>query len=138
MTNADMARSYLRQAREILGEAERHHVTQIWHLAVRRCQEAVELALKGLLRASGIEVPHVHDVGIFLVEHRERLPVAVTPHLERLVSVSRRLRREREVSFYGDEETGAPAERLYAAPDAEAALADARFVQTLCEQALPP
>jgi HEPN domain-containing protein len=130
-----MARSYLRQAREILGEAERHHTAQVWHLVVRRCQEAVELALKALLRASGIEVPHVHDVGIFLVEHRERLPSAVTRHLDRLVSVSRRLRQEREVSFYGDEETDAPPERLYSARDAEEALGEARFVLTLCEGA---
>jgi HEPN domain-containing protein len=138
VTNADMAASHLRQAREILGEAERHHAAQVWHLVVRRCQEAVELALKALLRASGIEVPHVHDVGIFLVEHSERLPARVMPHLERLVSVSRRLRQEREVSFYGDEATGAPPDRLYSARDAEAALEDARFVQRLCEEAVPP
>jgi HEPN domain-containing protein len=133
-----MARSYLRQARAILDEAERHRAAQSWHLVVRRCQESVELALKALLRAGGVEVPHVHDVGIFLVEHRERLPPAVILHLDRLVSVSRRLRQEREVSFYGDEETGAPPERLYSARDTEEALAEARFVMTLCEGASPP
>ena len=138
MTNADMARSYLRQAREILGEAERQRAARVWHLVVRRSQEAVERALKALLRASGVEVPHVHDVGIFLAEHRERLPPAVTPQLERLVSVSRRLRQEREVSFYGDEETGAPPERLYSAQDADEALGEAQFVLTLCEGAVPP
>lgn len=137
MTNADMARSYLREAREIFGEAERHHGAEVWHLAVRRCQEAVELALKAVLRASGIEVPHVHDVGIFLVEHRERLPAAVVPHLDQLVSVSRRLRQEREISFYGDEETGAPPDRLYSARDAAEALRDARFVLGTCEAGVP-
>jgi hypothetical protein len=34
------------------------------------------------------------------------------------VSVSRRLRQEREISFYGNEEIGAPPERLYSADDA--------------------
>ena len=137
MTNAEMAWSHLRQARQILGEAERHHQGRLWHLAVRRSQETVERALKAVLRASGIEVPHVHDVGIFLVEHTERLPVAMRSHLDRVVSVSRRLRQEREVSFYGDEEVGAPPERLYSAADAEDALGDARFVLDLCEGGLP-
>ena len=126
-----MARSYLREAQQILGEAERHHGERVWHLVVRRSQEAVELSLKALLRASGIEVPRVHDVGIFLVDHADRLPPAVVPHLDRLVSTSRRLRQEREVSFYGDDETGAPPDRLYSHDDAEAALGDARFVLTV-------
>jgi HEPN domain-containing protein len=132
VTNDEMARSYLRQARDIFGEAERHRGAKLWHLVVRRSQETVELALKALLRASGIEVPHVHDVGIFLVDHAGRLPPAAVPHLDRLVSVSRRLRQEREISFYGDEETGAPPDRLYMESDAEDALSDARFVVELC------
>jgi len=131
VTNTDMARSHLREAREILGEAERHLEARVWHLVVRRSQEAVELALKALLRASGIEVPRVHDVGIFLVDHVDRLPPTVVPHLDRLVSASRRLRQEREISFYGDEETGASPDRLYSHDDAEAALHDARFVLTV-------
>lgn len=133
MTNAEMARSYLRQAQQILEEAERHRREGVWHLAVRRCQEAVELGLKAVLRAGGIEVPHVHDVGVFLREHAERFPGLATEDLDRAASISRRLREERELSFYGDEEVGAPPERLYAAHDAEEALRDARFVLELSE-----
>ena len=138
MTSAEMARSFLRQARRIFAEAERHHSDAGWHLAVRRSQEAVERALKAVLRGGGVEVPRVHDVGVFLVEHAGRLPATFTKHLDRVVSISRRLRQEREISFYGDEEVGAPPERLYAAPDAEEALRDARFVLDLCEGCLPP
>ena len=50
------------------------------------------------------------------------------------MSVSRRLRREREVSFYGDEESGAAPDRLYTAGDAGQAVADARIVVELCER----
>ena len=132
MTNGEIARSHLRQARLILAEAARYQRDGVWHLAVRRSQESVELALKGLLRAVGLEVPHVHDVSAFLVEHSGRLPAVVVPHLDRLVSVSRRLRREREVSFYGDEETGAAPDRLCTAADAEQAVGDARIVVELC------
>jgi HEPN domain-containing protein len=133
VTNLEMARSHLRQARQILEEAERHHHAGVWHLVVRRSQESVELALKAALRAAGIEVPHVHDVGVFLIDNAQRLPEVLTKHLERVVSISRRLREEREISFYGDEEVGAPPERLYSSHDAEEALRDARFVVGLCE-----
>jgi HEPN domain-containing protein len=138
MTSRAMAQAYVRAARVILGEAEGHQTRGIWHLAVRRCQESVEMALKAVLRAAGVEVPRVHDVGAFLREHAERLPKEVTAHLDRLVSVSRRLRAERETAFYGDEEVGLPAERLYIAGDAEQALADARWVLALADAAIPP
>ena len=137
MTNHDLARSHVRQAREILGEAQRHHANRTWHLVVRRSQEAVELALKGMLRDAGIEIPRVHDVGAFLRVHTERLPPVLRAALDRLVAISRRLRLERELSFYGDETVGTPPEQLYTAEDAEAALRDAGFVVALCEDALP-
>ena len=138
MTNMEMAQSYLRQARQILEEAERHRHAGVWHLVVRRSQEAVELALKAALRAAGIEVPHVHDVGVFFIENAARFPESLAKQLERVVSISRRLREEREISFYGDEELGAPPERLYASHDAEEALRDARFIVELCQSSVPP
>lgn len=131
MTSADMGRSHLAQARRILAEAGHYHTDGQWHLVVRRSQETVELALKGVLRYAGLEVPHVHDVGVFLAEHAERLPPAFRGEIERLVSISRRLRQEREISFYGDDELAAPPERLYVRADADAALRDAQFVVSL-------
>jgi len=75
----------------------------------------------------------VHDVSAFLVEDSGRLPVVSMPHLDHLMSAPRRLRREREVSFYGDEESGAAPDRLYTGGDAEQAV-DARLVVELCER----
>jgi len=137
MRSDEIARSYHSQARLILTAAERYQRDRVWHLSVRRSQESVEFSLKGLLRGAGLEIPHVHDVSAFLIEHVERLPTGLVSHLERLVSVSRRLRREREVSFYGDEESDAPPDRLYSAGDAEQAVADARMVVELCERSAP-
>ena len=137
MTNVEIAQSHVRQARSILAEVELHLRAARWNLVVRRSQEAVELSLKAVLRITGIEVPRVHDVGVFLREHTERLPVSFAKQLDRVVSISRRLRQERETSFYGDEQLGAPPEELYVAGDAEEALRDARFVVELCEGVIP-
>jgi HEPN domain-containing protein len=138
MTNLEMARGHLIRAQRILKEAEGLFVQEAWNLVVRRSQEVVELSLKAALRFSGIEVPQVHDVGGFLRRSRARLPESLAKNVDRLVSVSRRLGREREISFYGDEETGTPAEELYTQEDAEAALQDARLVVQTCGDALPP
>ena len=132
MTAAEMARSYLRRARTVLTEAERLYGDQAWNLVVRRCQEAVELALKGVLRAAGAEVPKVHDVSGALRRNVTRLPAHLAAEIDLLVSASRRLREERELAFYGDEETDTEPEALFSQSDADDALGSARRVLELC------
>lgn len=96
----------------------------------------VELALKAALRVVGVEVPHIHDVGIILKDHQEKFPEVFRGEIDRMASISRRLRREREVSFYGDEEIGAPPQQLYVEADARTALEDAHFVLDHCQRLL--
>lgn len=127
-----MARSYLRRAGAILREAERLYQDGAWNLVVRRCQEAVELALKGALREAGVEVPKIHDVSGVLRSNLHRLPSHLTAEIDALVSASRRLREERELAFYGDEESGTDAEALFSRADADDALRTARHVVELC------
>lgn len=134
MTNREMAESYLAQAEEILQEVERAYRRGVWNLVVRRSQEVVELALKAALRAVGVEVPHIHDVGIILKDHREKFPELFRQEIDRIASISRRLRREREVSFYGDEQIGAPPQQLYVEADARMALEDAHYVLEHCRK----
>lgn len=136
MTNREMAASYLAQAGEIFLEAESLRRRGTWNLVVRRSQEVVELALKAALRAAGVEVPQIHDVGIILKDHREKFPEAFRKEIDRLASISRRLRREREVSFYGDEETGAPPQRLYTEDEARLAVTEAGSVLDRCRELL--
>ena len=136
MTSDQMARSYLHRAHTVLREAERLHGDEAWNLVVRRSQEAVELALKGLLRSVGAEIPRIHDVSGALRRNAARIPADLAPHIDALVSASRRLREERELSFYGDEETDTEAEALYSRSDADDALQVARWVLELCDRGL--
>lgn len=134
MTNAEFSESYWINAQRILKEAESFLKDGAWHLVVRRCQECVELVLKALLRQAGVEVPRLHDVGSLFLAHSNRF--ASLP-LERLVSISRRLREERELSFYGDDLTETPPQQLYYKEDANSALEDARFVVANAKPILP-
>jgi uncharacterized protein len=101
---------------------------------IREAQEAVELALKGMLRQVGIEPPHWHDVGPLLDEYRDRFPVAVRDQIPRLMEISAWLRKEREFAFYGDIDF-IPTER-YTQADALVALDDARLVVSLADQVI--
>jgi len=136
MTAVGMGQSSLRRARAVLLEAERLHVDGAWALVVRRSQETVEPALKAVLRAAGVEVPRIHDVSGALRRNAERLPPIVVAEMDALVSASRRLREERELAFYGDEETDTPAEDLFSRADADEALATARRVLAVCVPAV--
>jgi HEPN domain-containing protein len=128
MTNNEMAQSYLLTAQYSLKQAEAASTDQVWHLAVRRCQEATEMALKAALRLVGLEVPRVHDVGFALREKRDRFPTWFQEHIDRSVHVSRGLRGDRELSIYGDEALRLPPETIFTQIDADEALEETAFV----------
>jgi HEPN domain-containing protein len=136
MTNEEMAASALRIAGRVFEEAKRYRTEGAWNLVIRRCQEAVELSMKGLLRLLGLEVPKVHDVSGFLRRYSDRLPLPIAENLNRIARISRTLREEREISFYGDESAGFTPEELYTEEDAAQALEEAEFVLRLCREAL--
>lgn len=91
---------------------------------VREAQEIVELVSKALIRHLGGEPARVHDVSAQLVELKARIPAEEHEGLEKLIAVSRELRRDRELAFYGTEDL-TPSE-FYSKQDAERALSQAR------------
>ncbi len=101
---------------------------------VREAQELVELALKGMLRAVGVEPPKVHDVGSLLVEHTTLFVPDVRDDLPRAAAVSKRLRRDRELAFYGDVDF-IPTEQ-YTSADASLAYDDAAWVVGLATRVI--
>jgi HEPN domain-containing protein len=126
MHNRTLADDYLTRAIHRLAALDVLFDLESWADVVRESQELVELALKSLLRHSSIEVPRIHDVGQILYSESERLPQIIRPHIEDLVAISRSLRRDRELAFYGSEDL-TPSD-FYQKPDAEAARAGARRV----------
>jgi hypothetical protein len=102
VTNESLAQSYLKKASDRLDVLDLLLGKGAYSDVVREAQELVELALKGMLRSIGIEPPKLHDVGSLLLEHRERFPETVQTQLADLASISKRLRKERELAFYGD------------------------------------
>lgn len=124
MRSPDLASDYVRRAQARLAAVDVLFASQSWADVVRESQEIVELALKGLLRAVGIEPPRIHDVSDVLIAERERFPRAIQRQLDTLAAGSRTLRRDRELAFYGAEDLTPSG--FYRQEDAEAARAIAR------------
>ena len=125
MRNRSLAEDYLGRARVRLRALDVLHEAESWPDVVREAQEVVELALKGLLRARGIDPPRVHDVSEVLLREKARLPAALIPHVEELAQISRDLRRDRELAFYGAEDL--TPSRFYTRADADRARDRARW-----------
>ena len=134
MTNESLARSYLVKAQKRLKALAVLRDEGAHSDVVREAQELVELALKGMLRAVGIEPPKFHDVGGLLIEHETKFHDDARARLARAAEISKRLRRERELAFYGDIDF-IPTEE-YSAKDSERAYDDAAWVVSLATEVL--
>ncbi len=126
MTNIRLGRNYIERARGRLQFLRGMAQVGLHANAVRGSQEVVALALKGIARVAGLDPPREHDVGKFLLANRAALPACLAGRRPEISRMSRRLRREREIAFYGDEDF-IPSEE-YAAEDSEEAIASAEAV----------
>lgn len=124
MRNTDLARDYVKRAEVRLRALDVLFEGESWADVVRESQEIVELTLKGLLRAYGIDPPRVHDVSEVMLSERARLPDELAGEVESLTKISRDLRRDRELAFYGAEDLTPSG--FYSQEDAEAARKGAR------------
>lgn len=103
-------------------------------VVVRESQEVAELSLKALLRLCGVEPPKIYDVGRHLLAHREKAAALGIDDVESLAAASQSLRKERELSFYGEADF-IPTE-AYTRAQAEEALALAHACLTAAQLAL--
>lgn len=104
MQNRDLAADYLFRAGVRVKAIEVLFDAGSWADVVRESQEVVELALKGLLRSCGVDPPRIHDVSDVLRTEIARLPAPLRAEVETLARISRDLRRDRELAFYGAED----------------------------------
>lgn len=126
MNTKSLAESYLKKAGDRLDILDLLFKKKAFSDVIREPQEIVELSLKGMLRSVGVEPPKIHDVGGLLLEHKEKFPEDIANSLKRLAEISKRLRKERELAFYGDIDF-IPTEE-YTEDDAKEAIKDARLI----------
>ena len=129
-----IAKAYLRQAGARLKDARDALLEGNYPYAVRLSQECVELSLKAVLKAVGIEYPKIHDVSDILVDVEERFPEWFRAELGFLRESSRVLVKKREISLYGGEEAFLSPEEVISRVDAEDATQRAGKTYELCKR----
>jgi len=113
LINRDMARDYLERSLRCLKECKSAYADGDYAGTVRRGQEALELAVKSILRALGIEYPREHDVSDVMLAEKSRMPEEVSRDLEELAALVRELASLRGPATYGLEREGIPASRIF-------------------------
>lgn len=128
MHNKKLAQDYATRAKSRIKALTFYLEDKNYPDVVREAQEAVELSLKGLLKFHQIDFPRTHDVSSILFDNKERFSKVIIESLDELISISKSLRRDRELAFYGTEDL-LPLE-FYSLDDAKLAIAQAsRVVQ---------
>ncbi len=135
MTNLDLAASYLLKAQKRLKVLDLLLSEEDYSDVIREAQELVELCQKGMLRRVGVDPPKWHDVGSIIVENIDRFAPELHEDLRRSAGISKRLRKERELAFYGDIDF-IPSEE-YCFDDARMVIDEARFLVGLAEKIIP-
>lgn len=132
MTNLDLAASYIKKAVTRISILDLLLEKEDYSDVVREAQETVELATKAMLRKVGIDPPKWHDVGSIILRHRNRFPKILRDKLDEVARISKSLRKERELAFYGDIDF-IPTEE-YTRPQAKKAIAETRWVVKIAGQ----
>jgi len=134
MTSDRLARAYLEKAKVRIKALKFMHQEGGYSDVVREAQECVELLLKGVLRCLGIEVPKIHDVSRLLRQRADLLPAVLRDNLDEVARISRELRKDRELAFYGTDDW-IPTEE-YSAQDSLEAIGKAERVFEIVSQVI--
>ena len=126
MNNRALIKDYLERSKVRVEALDLFFKHKSWANVVRESQEVVELLLKALLRMHNIEVPRVHDVSDALRASSDQLSPTTRSKLKELTEISKDLRRDRELAFYGSEDL-TPSD-FYSEEDAAQAREGARTV----------
>ena len=129
-----IAKAYLRQAEARLKDAKDALLEGNYPYTVRLSQECVELSLKAVLKAVGIEYPKIHEVSDILADVGDRFPEWFRMELEFIRESSKILAKKREISLYGGEEAFLSPEEVISKADAEDATQRAVKTHELCRK----
>lgn len=136
MINIEMAKDYIKRAKRYAKEAERALFDGDFPTTVRRSQEALELAVKAVLRYLAIEYPKEHDVGDALSEVAEKVPDYLRSRIPEMRALLSELARVRGPAFYGYEREGIPASKAFSNEYASSTFEKVSRMVNLCEKYL--
>lgn len=134
MKNSELIVDYLKRCEVRLKAIDLFFQEASYADVIRESQEVVELSSKALLRGMNLSVPHIHDVSDILLDNLKLLKGTSRAELEDIAEISRKLRRDRELAFYGSEDL--TPSTFYRKKDAVDARAGAKKIFLFCKEAI--
>ena len=132
MHNLKLIEDYILRAGHRMKALQTLYECESYADVVREAQKIIELCLKAFLRKHNIDSPRTHDVSQVLLKHQDRFENQYQQHIPKLAKISKALRRDRELAYYGSEDL-TPSE-FYQKEDGDEALEVAKFVYDICKQ----
>jgi HEPN domain-containing protein len=139
MNSYEMAEDYLARSQRCLTEAQNALKDNDYPMAIRRSQECIEMAIKGILRAVSVEFPREHDVNDVLMGVKWKeigSPVWFVYRVEDMARIMREITPKRGLAMYGLEKEMKPASAIFSHEDGIKASTDAGFVYETCRKFL--
>ena len=133
MNTNTLAYEYLKRCKNRLEAIKVLFERESYADVIREAQEIVELCGKGILRAAGIDPPKWHDVSDLIMELNRKYP-DFKNDFKKYAEISKWLRKERELAFYGEIDF-IPSEE-YTERDGVRAMKSAEFCIKLLEKFL--
>jgi hypothetical protein len=134
MNTKILAEDYIRKAKRYLREAENACSEGDFASTIRRSQECIELSVKSVLRAVGIEFPKEHDVSEVLLELNVDMPTWFKDKVPEIARIMREITPKRGISMYGLEHELKPASDIFSEEDARVELENANEVHSNCDR----
>ncbi|WP_413944603.1 HEPN domain-containing protein [Bdellovibrio sp. HCB-162] len=130
----NLIEDYIARAQIRIGSVEYLFKKKSWSDVIVESNKVVDLALRSLLLECQIDVFGIHDVSGILTQEENKLPKEIKKDLEKICDISRSLRRDRELAYYGSEDL-TPSE-FYKEKDAKEALESAKYIVKRISSAL--
>jgi hypothetical protein len=134
MNTKDMAVDYIKRAENCLTECENAFEEDDFARTVRRAQECIELSVKSVLRAIGIEFPKEHDISDLLVTLNFKFPNWFKQKIVKIAKIMAEITPKRGPAMYGFEKELVPPSKIFSKKDGMNARKDAQFVYRYCKK----
>jgi HEPN domain-containing protein len=123
--------SYINSSKRRIRNMEEAFEENDFGYVIRVSQEVFELLTKALLIRWNFVVPKTHNLSEDLYDIKELCSKDFQKEINNIIIFSKELRRNREKSFYGDEEEGITPEEMYTKDNAKTYLENIKWFYEL-------
>jgi HEPN domain-containing protein len=136
MSKYKFVRDYLDEAKFRIEVAEIALNKERFNSVIRETQIIVELTGKALIARWNMEIPKSHNIYQDIEDIKELYSEKFQKNIKEIINILKKIRREYEISLYGDYEENISLSELYTQDEAEKFLSNAKKFHNMCIEEL--